>query len=359
MPSACAGVGFACAGFPLRKRRISSFANRGRVWGHGLRGGPAHARVQNPPSAGPGARNDPARRSGHDASGRVARVSARPRPCAGQHVVPSQSGGPRSLQPGARRAGGDGALVACWLPARRAAKVASMVALRFEWALSPLVHARGSVRARSPSKSSGRSLRRCTPSGSLTIHRYGAITLAACALVGLLESQMAVANRAVLLRFAVCPLFVAANINAALPEPPKQHEPCVQPTGAGAPDYVVKVAATLFDAGLADPRSGEYREVAPAFYDAGAGALRTHAGVFPGDYAVCWNGLVYHVQRIGGPADLEHDVRTSAGAEPWSDRMLIRKGLPAWLWLKLSLTYRYDNPAAPGGIFRRCEVISD
>jgi len=148
------------------------------------------------------------------------------------------------------------------------------------------------------------------------------------------------ANGAVLSRFAVCLLFAVPDTKAVLPEPPKQYEPWTQPSGVGVPDYVIKVAATLFDVGLSDPRGGDYREVALTFHDDGKGALLTHAWVFSGKDAVCWNGLVYHVQRIGKPADLEQDVRTIAGAEPWSGRLFMRKAQPparAAFWYDLEL----------------------
>src|ERR1035441_134141 len=44
-------------------------------------------------------------------------------------------------------------------------------------------------------------------------------------------------------------MLLAGVASAALPEPPKQHEPWTPPSGQGIPDYVVKVSTALFDAG--------------------------------------------------------------------------------------------------------------
>jgi hypothetical protein len=42
-----------------------------------------------------------------------------------------------------------------------------------------------------------------------------------------------------------------------------------------------------------------------------------YAGLHTGEFAVCWNGLVYRVQSLGAPADLDQDV----SANPWSGRL--------------------------------------
>lgn len=122
----------------------------------------------------------------------------------------------------------------------------------------------------------------------------------------------------------VC-LLVAINVKAALPEPISQHAAWNPPSDVGVPDYVVKVTTTMFAAGLADPRGGSYREVDLPVPVGDKKTLETHAWVFPGGYAVCWDGLVYRVKTVGPPADLDRDVHTIVSAHPWSARMLIRR----------------------------------
>lgn len=112
----------------------------------------------------------------------------------------------------------------------------------------------------------------------------------------------------------------AMIVRAALPQPGHQQDPWTPPAAPGIPEYVMSVAATLFDAGLADPRGGVYREIQLEGFSKGAG--QTHGWVFAERYAVCWNGLVYRVQSVGAKADLERDVRLIAGTNPWT--------LPIW-----------------------------
>ncbi len=127
-------------------------------------------------------------------------------------------------------------------------------------------------------------------------------------------------------------LSVVRVASAALPEPPAQHQPWTPPSGRGLPEYVVTVAGKLFDAGLADPRGGEYREIEFAVpfadYPEAHDRLKTHAWVFSNQYAVGWNGLVYRPLTIGLRADLDGDVRTIAATEPWSGRIPLPKPPP-------------------------------
>lgn len=113
-------------------------------------------------------------------------------------------------------------------------------------------------------------------------------------------------------------LLAPAVARAALPEPPKQRESWTPPSTTAIPDFVVKVTAELFQAGLADPRGGVYRNV--EIFGSGKNTIQTHAWVFPGEFAVCWNGLVYRVKSVGAPANLEQDVQTILSAKPWSAR---------------------------------------
>jgi hypothetical protein len=122
-------------------------------------------------------------------------------------------------------------------------------------------------------------------------------------------------------RFIAFALLAAGAATAALPEPPKQHEPWQPPSSTSLPDFIVKVAGVLFDAGLADPRGGVYRQVEILDRVNGKTTVQTHAWLFPGDFAVCWNGLVYRVRSAGAGADLDRDVQTILSARPWSGRM--------------------------------------
>jgi hypothetical protein len=64
-----------------------------------------------------------------------------------------------------------------------------------------------------------------------------------------------------------------------------------------------------------------YREVEILIRHNGKDTVKTHAWVFPGEYAVCWNGLVYRVRTAGAPADIKQDVSTILASRPWSGRM--------------------------------------
>ncbi len=108
------------------------------------------------------------------------------------------------------------------------------------------------------------------------------------------------------LLFLLMPLAAA---NAALPEPPRQHEAWTPPASGDFPSYIAAESALFFDAGLADPRGGEYREIDISNEDR---IVRTHGWVFPGHFAVCWNGLVYELRGVDKPANLDLDVRAIA-----------------------------------------------
>lgn len=100
----------------------------------------------------------------------------------------------------------------------------------------------------------------------------------------------------------------------ALPEPPQQHAPWDPPARQamqGVPMYVASTAAALFQAGLADPRGGEYREIEVPGPGKDKG-VRTHGWVFEGKLAVCWDGLVYRLLSAGAPADVSRDVEAIA-----------------------------------------------
>jgi hypothetical protein len=103
----------------------------------------------------------------------------------------------------------------------------------------------------------------------------------------------------------------------ALPEPPQQKEPWTPPKTT-LPESVVTATRALFDAGLADPRGGEYRVIevgTGSCWSGDARTVRTHGWVFPAEkaqkqrFAVGWNGLVYPVVSVGREANLRADLR--------------------------------------------------
>lgn len=101
----------------------------------------------------------------------------------------------------------------------------------------------------------------------------------------------------------------------SIPDPPHQHAPWTPPE-TKLPRFLVRATEALCEAGLADPRGGEYREV-----EVGDGALvKTRGFVLPerpgdaGRFVVGWDGVVYPALMVGAPADLEADVRTVAEA---------------------------------------------
>jgi hypothetical protein len=106
---------------------------------------------------------------------------------------------------------------------------------------------------------------------------------------------------------------------AGLPTPPHQADAWSPPV-TRLPRFLVTATRTLHEQGLADPRGCEYRNIEIdiiKIWDAGGRAAntRTHGWVLPRtpdrkeDFAVCWNGLVYPVAKVGDKADLDADIR--------------------------------------------------
>jgi hypothetical protein len=114
-------------------------------------------------------------------------------------------------------------------------------------------------------------------------------------------------------RTAAC-LAVMARVQAALPEPPRQHSSWTAVRAADIPDYVPDIVAMLFDAGLADPRDGEYREIEILVPYSQTLALTTHGWFFRQGFAVCWDGRVHHVKHAGPLADLHADISAAQSA---------------------------------------------
>src|ERR1035438_3559311 len=99
-----------------------------------------------------------------------------------------------------------------------------------------------------------------------------------------------------------------------LPSPPKQNSAWNAPA-TSLPSNYLSATTTLFEQGLADPRGCEYREIevgTGSVWQGDGGVVRTHGWVLPetnsGNFAVCWNGLVYPVVSVGSKVDLTADV---------------------------------------------------
>ncbi len=157
-------------------------------------------------------------------------------------------------------------------------------------------------------------------------------------------------RRTRLVCFIAVSLFAFGEARAALPLPPNQRTPWKPPSTTTIPDYVIKVADQLFNAGFADPRGGVYRKVEVFSHHFDQRITQTHAWVFPGDFAVCWNGMVYRVKTAGDAADLEADVQAIVATKPWGGRMLasIRTGDgsdPAAFWANMQ-----TQPIVPSSI---------
>jgi hypothetical protein len=102
----------------------------------------------------------------------------------------------------------------------------------------------------------------------------------------------------------------------ARPTPPPQSMSWKAPVGGDIPTNFVTATEALFDAGMADPRGGEYRSIVVrvgSLWSGDGGKVATHGWVLPGSgaipQAVCWNGLVYPVLSIGTAEDLTRDVQ--------------------------------------------------
>jgi len=109
----------------------------------------------------------------------------------------------------------------------------------------------------------------------------------------------------------------------ALPLPPQQNAKWEH-----GDDALSQAAALLFEQGLANPAGLEYREIEIAVgnpWSGGGNAVKTHGWILPkegkdGQFAVAWNGLVYPIVRVGGPADLKQDWAPDAkmlGGNSW------------------------------------------
>jgi hypothetical protein len=166
-------------------------------------------------------------------------------------------------------------------------------------------------------------------------------------------------------------LAAAPLAQAALPEPPNQHKPWTPPESNQIPEYMPAAVATLFDAGLADPRGGVYREIEVLSGDWSNRRVKTRGWAFPEGFAVSWNGLVYRTLSVGEPGDLDEDVKKIIASDPrrngdfnkdptttppevafWFDLELRGSMVPA----STALLLRLDRPDLAGALWRAYQV---
>ena len=99
-------------------------------------------------------------------------------------------------------------------------------------------------------------------------------------------------------------------VGKAVPEPPMQGKPWAAPATT-LPKFLVRATRLLFEQGVYDPRGCDYRAVEVGVI----GIVKTHAFLLPGDdgaggrLALCWDGLVRPAWVVGGPADLDADMK--------------------------------------------------
>ncbi len=102
-------------------------------------------------------------------------------------------------------------------------------------------------------------------------------------------------------------------VGKAVPEPPTQGKPWTAPA-TKLPKFLVTATRLLFEQGLYDPRGCEYRTLEVG----DGGIVKTHAFLLPDGggtavrLAICWDGLVRPAWSVGGPADLDADMKSLA-----------------------------------------------
>jgi hypothetical protein len=134
----------------------------------------------------------------------------------------------------------------------------------------------------------------------------------------LANTDMLLLHQSKQLRSAALVFAFVVGAKGALPEPPSQHVPWQPQLVAGIPDYVPEMVSALFDAGLADPRGGEYRRVELSLTSAPGGNRTLNGWYFPAGFAIGWDGLVHRVVRAGERANLSADV-AAAKAKFWRE----------------------------------------
>lgn len=103
---------------------------------------------------------------------------------------------------------------------------------------------------------------------------------------------------------------------ADLAEPPQQHTAWTPPATAISSNLLSAVKM-IFDQGFPDPRGCEYRTIeveVSSVWERNASLARTCGWVIPAkqgqvqQFAICWNGLIYPVMKIGALADLQEEI---------------------------------------------------
>ena len=119
-------------------------------------------------------------------------------------------------------------------------------------------------------------------------------------------------------RHTIHGLFIAAIFAAPLaafaadtdptPRAPQQVQPW-NPPATTLPPAVIAAAVQLFQDGLPDPRGCEYRKVEMVMSKGWTDKF--NVWVLPGNgpqrYAIGWNGIVYHVDSVGDPVNLDQE----------------------------------------------------
>ena len=137
-----------------------------------------------------------------------------------------------------------------------------------------------------------------------------------------------------------------------LPVPPLQNQPWTPPASK-LPESFVSATHWLFDQGMADPRGCEYREIEVTVGNVCGeyGPVTAQGWVLPPDsttpknsqrFAVCWNGLVYPVKRIGKKLALQKDLRKPIKKQAEAYLAYIRKNPNSSYWKEFSLDEKYN-----------------
>lgn len=137
-----------------------------------------------------------------------------------------------------------------------------------------------------------------------------------------------------------------------LPVPPLQNQPWTPPASK-LPESFVSATNWLFEQGMADPRGCEYREIEVTVGNVWGeyGPVKAHGWVLPQDpttektrqrFAVCWNGLVYPVKRIGKKLALQNDLRKPIKKQVEVYLAYIRKNPNSSYWKEFSLDEKYN-----------------
>ncbi len=155
----------------------------------------------------------------------------------------------------------------------------------------------------------------------------------------------------------------AQNWISPFPIPPMQSAPW-DLSSTNLPPGLQSAVNVLFQAGIADPRGCDYREIEVVVgnsWMASGTTNKTHGWLLPAangartNYAIGWNGLVYPLISVGGPANAEDDARAliramSPPAIP--NKVIFDVGVQTYIDEDYSLSVRWLTPAKAAMIFR-------